>query len=63
MAEPQQSQNASAGGTHCPKADSVGFENDAQEIPVNEVPENEALCPIGIIYRIFFHNDLWNNQL
>lgn len=46
MAESQQSQEASTEGTHCPKADSAGFEDDhvetAQDIPVNEVPENEA---------------------
>ncbi|KAK4819306.1 LOW QUALITY PROTEIN: hypothetical protein QYF61_000646 [Mycteria americana] len=66
MAESQQSQEASAGGTHCPKADSVGFEDDhdqtAQEIPVNEVPENEALSLTRITGRIFF-TDLANKQL
>lgn len=44
MAESQQSQEASTGATHCPKGDSAGFEDDhvetAQDIPVNEVPEN-----------------------
>lgn len=66
MDESQQSQEASARGTHCSKADSIGFEDDhdqtAQEIPVNEVPENEALSPTCVTDRIFFI-DLANKQL
>ncbi|KAM6064415.1 leucine-rich repeat and IQ domain-containing protein 4 isoform 2-T2 [Theristicus caerulescens] len=66
MAESQQSQEASAGGTHSPEADSVGLEDDhdqtAQETPVNEVPENEALSPTRVTDRIFFI-DLANKQL
>uniref|UniRef100_A0A8C0F6G5 Uncharacterized protein n=1 Tax=Bubo bubo TaxID=30461 RepID=A0A8C0F6G5_BUBBB len=45
-------------GTHCPKADPAGFEDDhdqtAQEIPVNEVPENEGLSPTRVTDRVFF---------
>ncbi|KAM6389142.1 LOW QUALITY PROTEIN: leucine-rich repeat and IQ domain-containing protein 4 [Pluvialis apricaria] len=66
MAESQQSQEASAGGSYCPKADSVGFEDDcdqtAQEIPVNEVAENEALSPTGVTDRMFLI-ELANEQL
>ncbi|KAM6127507.1 LOW QUALITY PROTEIN: leucine-rich repeat and IQ domain-containing protein 4 [Phoenicopterus ruber ruber] len=66
MAESQQSQEASAGGAHCPKAGSVGFEDDhdqtAQGIPMNEVPENEALSPTRITDEIF-SIDLANKQL
>ncbi|NXL48031.1 LRIQ4 protein, partial [Podilymbus podiceps] len=59
-------QEASARGTHCPKADSVGFEDDrdqtAQGIPMNEVPENAGLAPTRITDEIFFI-DLTNKQL
>ncbi|KAM4659656.1 LOW QUALITY PROTEIN: leucine-rich repeat and IQ domain-containing protein 4 [Amazona ochrocephala] len=66
MAESQQSQEASAGGSHCPKADSVGFEDDTQEIPVNKAPENEALSPTRVTQRIFFidlSNKIYRNKL
>lgn len=66
MAESQQSQEASAGDTHCPTGDPVGFEDDhdqtAQETPVGEVPENEAFSPSHITDKIFF-TDLANKQL
>ncbi|KAM9231073.1 LOW QUALITY PROTEIN: leucine-rich repeat and IQ domain-containing protein 4 [Leptosomus discolor] len=65
MARSQRSQEASPGDTHCPEPD-VGFEDDhvetAQEIPVNEVSENEALSPIHVTDRISFI-DLANKQL
>lgn len=45
--------------THYPKGDPVGFEDNhvmtAQEQPMNEVPENEALIPRHPTDRIFFY--------
>lgn len=52
--------------THYPKGDPVGFEDNhvmtAQEQPMNEVPENEALIPRHPTDRIFFI-DLANKHL
>ncbi|XP_064373242.1 leucine-rich repeat and IQ domain-containing protein 4 [Dromaius novaehollandiae] len=65
MAESQQSQKSSKWSTHYPKGSTVRFENNrvqtAQEIPVNEVPEKEALSPMRVTDRIFFI-DLANKQ-
>ncbi|GAB0193743.1 leucine-rich repeat and IQ domain-containing protein 4 [Grus japonensis] len=65
MSDFQQSQEASTGGTHCPKTDSVGFEDDryqTAQIPVNDEPEDEALFPMCVTDRIHFI-DLANKQL